>query len=368
MTCRNFGTRWVVWTSFLLAAASGLAQSGAKKKLIEFGWDEPDSRFMREHIEEMERTPFDGWVFHIQATLANGKKGDFLWETWGSRAFTYEEVKPAIEDLKATKFKRFTENFLRFNTTPAKLDWFDDFSAITNNVRLAARVAREGGCRGVLFDIEQYVSPLFNYRKQRDAEKKSWDEYAAQVRRRGRETMEAFQAEYPDLTVFMTFGYSLPWSQTGNGKKPLADCSYGLLAAFTDGLVDGARGKTKLVDGHELSYGYKDPKQFAAAYQTMKEGLLSIVADPEKYKKVFSLGFGLWMDENWRKYGWETNDFSKNYFTPEAFETALRAALSTADEYVWIYTETPRWWSKDGTPVKLPRAYDTAVRRARNPR
>ena len=37
----------------------------------------------------------------------------------------------------------------------------------------------------------------------------------------------------------------------------------------------------------------------------------------------------------------------------------------TADEYVWIYTETPRWWSKEGGPVKLPKAYEEAVRKAR---
>jgi hypothetical protein len=71
------------------------------------------------------------------------------------------------------------------------------------------------------------------------------------------------------------------------------------------------------------------------------------------------------MDRDWRKNGWDTNDFSKNYFPPEAFETSVRKALEAADEYVWIYTETPRWWSKEGAPVKLPTAYDAAVRRAR---
>ena len=59
-------------------------------------------------------------------------------------------------------------------------------------LRFALRhIAREGGCKGILFDIEQYTFQLFNYRKQRDAATKSWDEYAAQVRKRGREVMEA---------------------------------------------------------------------------------------------------------------------------------------------------------------------------------
>ena len=32
----------------------------------------------------------------------------------------------AIDDLKATPFRRLTERFLRVNVTPGKVDWFDD--------------------------------------------------------------------------------------------------------------------------------------------------------------------------------------------------------------------------------------------------
>jgi hypothetical protein len=93
--------------------------------------------------------------------------------------------------------------------------------------------------------------------------------------------------------------------------------------------------------------------------------LLPIVADPAKYRRHASLGFGVWLDHDWRRAGWNVDDPAKNYFTPESFETSVRAALTTADEYVWIYTETPRWWSAEGKPVKLPPAYDAALRRAK---
>jgi hypothetical protein len=344
------------------AAANATAKP---KRLIEFGWDEPDPAFMRRHIAEMERAPFDGCVFHLNYTAPDGKKGSFTWECWGRRAFTEAELRPDLEDLKATPFRRFTHNFLRFNTTPADLDWFDDFSPVLNNARLAARAAREGKCQGLLFDIEQYNHHLFDYHQQRDAGKKSWEEYSAQVRRRGQEVMQAFQQGFPGLTVFLTFGYSLPWSQSQGGKKPLSECTYGLLAPLLDGMVEAARGRTRLVDGYELSYSYKDPARFAAAYQTVREGLLSIVADPEKYHRVFSVGFGVWMDEDWRRKGWDTTDLTKNYYTPSEFEASVRRALEVADEYVWIYTETPRWWSADGKRVSLPDSYEAALRRAR---
>src|SRR5688572_21644518 len=73
------------------------------KKLIEWGWDEPDTRFMRERIAEMEEAPFDGLVFHVNSS----KGGNFTWEMWGERQFTIDEFQLAIEDLKNTNFKRF---------------------------------------------------------------------------------------------------------------------------------------------------------------------------------------------------------------------------------------------------------------------
>ncbi len=176
--------------------------------------------------------------------------------------------------------------------------------------------------------------------------------------------MVAFQQGFPDLTVFLTFGYSLPWRQTEGGKRALADCSYGLLAPFLDGMLEAAHGRTRVVDGYELAYGYKAAPEFAAARRSFKTDLLPIVGDPEKYARLFSLGFGLWLDRDWRKRGWDTEALERNYFSPPVFESSVRAALEACDEYVWIYSETPRWWSDDGKPVKLPAAYVEALKRA----
>jgi hypothetical protein len=358
-----------LFIGFFVCLSSALAadSKSTTKKLIEFGWDEPSPAFMREHIVEMEKTPFDGCVFHVDYTKPDKSVGNFTWDVWGTHAFTAADLAPALVDLKSTKFRRFKQNFLRFNVMPGPVDWFDDFSAILNNAQLAAHVAHDGKCKGLLFDIEQYGERErpFDYRKQRDAAKKSWDEYAAQTRRRGREVMEAFQKGYPDLTVFLTFGYSLPRQMTGGKKEALPTVDYGLLSPFIDGLFEGAKGKTKIVDGYEISYGYKEAEQFSKAYTKTKEMLLPMIADPKQYQKHFSMGFGIWMDNNSANLGWSTNDFSKNYFTPEVFATSVRSALANADEYVWIYTERLKWWSKDGKPEKLPAEYDAVLRGAR---
>ncbi len=349
-----------VWLACLPAPAA----SEPRKKLIEFGWDEPDTSFLRAHIAEMERTPFDGCVFHAGFQKSSGAKGSFTWDSWGTNAFTEADLAGAFADLQATRFGRFKQNFLRFNTTPAKLDWFDDHTAVMQNARLAAQLARAGKCPGLLFDIEQYNEPLFDYRKQRDAKTKGWEVYATQVRLRGRQVMEALQQGYPGLTVFLTFGYSLPWLESYSGKGSLADVHYGLLPPFMDGMIEAAKSPTRIIDGHETAYGYKTASQFVAARNTTTQGLLPIVRDPSRYAQVVSIGFGLWLDHDWRKSGWNIEEPGKNYFSPEAIESSVREALNSADEYVWIYSETPRWWSEGGTSVKLPEAYVEAIRKA----
>jgi hypothetical protein len=208
------------------------------------------------------------------------------------------------------------------------------------------------------------MAPVFNYRKQRDAGTKTWDMYADRARLRGHEVMEAFQREYPGVTVFLTFGYSAPWLQLQSGITTLADCPFGLIVPFLDGMVQAASGGTRIIDGYESAYGFRDTTRFVQASRAVKHDLLPIVRDRTKYAKVVSLSYGIWMDHDWRTFGWDTTDVGKNYHPPAAFERMVRSALALSDEYVWIYTETPRWWSDEGRPVKLPDAYDRALRNA----
>jgi hypothetical protein len=332
------------------------------KKLIEFGWDEPDTRFMRGEREQVERSPFDGCVFHITARGAAGAPENFTWLCWGHRRFSEAELKPAIDDLESIKSTRFRHNFLRFNVTPADLDWFDDHAAVVSNARLAARAARAGRCQGILLDTEAYQGKLFDFHSQREAEGRPWADYAAQARLRGREVMTAFQEGLPDLTVFVTFGHSLVWKQSDGGIKPLAACRDGLLVPFLDGMIEAAKGKARLVDGHEMSYGYRDPALFVQAREAIKIKAAGLAADRLKYQEVVSAGFGLWLDYDRPAFGWNTATIESNFFSPDRFESSLRAAVEQADEYVWIYTEKPRWWSKSGSAVDLPIAYINAVR------
>jgi hypothetical protein len=349
-----------------LALTGGCHPVTPEKKLIAFGWDEPDTAFLRRHIGSMETLPFEGCVFHALAVEPDGRAVNLAWRFWGSERFTAQALDRAREDLWKTPRDRFRSNFLRLNVTPGDVGWFGDFSAILANARLAAHLARDGGCAGILLDTEPYEAPLFDYQWQSRNVHGSWEAYAAQSRQRGRELMHAFEQGFPGLTVFVTFGYELPWMELTNGRRALAECPRGLLAPFLDGLVTGAQGgRARVVDGFEPSYGYRDPSLFAEARRTLLASALPLVGDTRVQQTKVSVGFGLWLDYDWRRLGWHPDAPARNYFTPEALEKSLCAALEASDEYVWLYTETPRRWTADGSRAALPDEYIAAIRRAR---
>jgi hypothetical protein len=119
------------------------------KKVIEWGWDEPGTKFLRENVETMEQMPFDGLVFHADTN----RGGSFTWEMWGKRKFELAEFQPAIDDLRATRFRKLTDRFLRVNVTPGNVDWFDDdaMRVVVQNFDVAAEVARQGAAKGFMW-------------------------------------------------------------------------------------------------------------------------------------------------------------------------------------------------------------------------
>ena len=339
-------------------------QAATRKKLIEWGWDEPDTQFMRKNIRAMERLPFDGVVFHV-LTSAGDK---FVWEMWGSRRFTLAEVQHAIDDLKATPFERFTDRFLRVNVTPGTVDWFDDqaWTVVLDNFSLAAQIAKQGGCKGFVFDAEQYKGLLFSYEKQKHCQTKTFPEYQAQVRQRGREWMRAVNSQYPEITILLPYAYCLAGPLQTSPVKDM----YRLLGDFLDGMLDVCTPQTRLVDGWEGAYRYRDKKQFAEAYRAIRVKLARQSGLPDKYRRHFEAGFGIWLDcytdrvitdASKKKKRWHTDDLTLNYFTPTQFENSVRWALETSDQYVWIYTQSPRWWTSE----RLPQPYVDALTQAR---
>ena len=364
-----------------------------EKKLIHLGIDTPAITSLPSVVSQLEETPFDGWVFKVTSDSPRGRERqfDFTWEGWGRRAFNKQELQPTVDALKQTHFTKLTDNFVCFVTTPADVDWYDNFDAILNNVRLAGWIAKEGGLKGVVFDTEEYTNPLFDYHKQIHADSKDFQAYAKQVRQRGAEVMRAFQTDYPDITIFLLFGnaymYSKEWpamhggpafdADTNDPKKMEYFC-YGLLAPFLDGMIEAAGPNVVLIDGTEQSYLTLRRKQFIQHRRAFEQHVLPFVADDEKYAQVFQLGFGVWADARWgfdedekvfhdassgtEFAGWSATRFEKNYWQPDELKLSLINALRETDKYVWLYSERQYY---AGDHKNIPPEYEQAIREAR---
>lgn len=346
-----------------LAAGAGRAVCADVKtgKVIEWGWGTPSPLYIREHVAEMEKLPFDGLGLDLPANAGPADtSGRFSWRVWGAERLRAADYSECIEALKETRFRRFTDNFLRFNVVPGRIDWFDEeFAGVVANAGLAARMARECRLKGILFDVEHYQGRPFHYPSQEGAGKRSFTEYQEKARERGREFMQALRAEYPKITVLLTCGYYIAFSGLRTGETP-EKAGYGLLPAFLDGMLSAAGPKNLVFDGWESSYGYKSEKAFQEARGIMRERALQWTREPDGFRKHYRASFGLWVDNGGKV--WDQEEFGRNYFTPEEFEYALHLALRHTDRYVWIYSHKARWW--EGA---VPHAYVAALRNARKP-
>jgi len=318
----------------------------AAAKLIEWGWDTPSPNYVRDHINEMEKSPFDGIVLTL---TANGKhdlsqrpdrQACFPTREFGAKVLKRDDYSESIDALRAIKFKRFTDNCLRMNVTPGDADWFADELPAVANVRLLASVASQCKLKGILFDTEAYDRQLFNYNRQPQKAAHSLEDFQRQVRTRGGEFMRAINAACPNVTIIVTLGYSMAHFPDESAQK------YQLLPAFLDGMLESADAGTVIYDGWEYAYNFRTEKEFADTRKIIRQTALTWSAVPDAMRAHWRASFGLWLDYDAH---WNANDFSKNFFTPQQFEQSVHQAMRYTDRYVWIWSQKPDWW-RGGVP------------------
>jgi len=332
------------------------------KKLIATGWDSPRPEQLRGIVADVEAAPSQGIVVSF---VGRGGSPHYAF------AFTPDEWDEARlgevrEDLQATRFSRPMDNFLMVNANPGSVDWFDDASwvRIVEHWRAAARLAREAGLRGILFDPEPYAEPYqqFGYNAQAGAAEHSFDEYRAKARERGREVMTAVAEEYPDIVVFCYF--MLSWVSTSADRPDpsatLAGSGYGLYPAFIDGWLDVTPPTVTFIDGCESAYLFNSEIEYLDAANRIK-GVCQSLISPEnryRYRAQVQVSFGVYLD------AYVNPPDSPYYIDPgeqspvERLRRNVETALRVADEYVWIYGETASWWPTPNDRANARRWWD----------
>ena len=373
----------------------------ADKKVLGFAADRVNPSYLRKYVAEIEKLPLDGLLISVFPNEWMGGEGyrNLMW--FGGAPFTREDFSQAVADLKATEFKRFTDNFMDFPTTvnnwgftvgdgelkphPVSytfdnVDWFNKgWSKIAENGAVAAYVAREGGLKGLLMDVEPYgggsgvwKQPFLysTYRKACLASgvtPRSREECVARIRRRGREFIEAVTAVYPEITIIII--HHTGWTRDS------------MVEPFVKGMLE-SRGKATLIDGGEGGYPLITYREFTRLRESAESSHRT-----DKLLDTIEYAFGVWVDHTPNKYGgWHTDpaDFDKNYRSPSELEHTLHGALTAADRYVWLYSWHPQVWYNPHVRRKenlaqqakqcflcphteIPRAYLDAIRNCRRP-
>jgi len=315
------------------------------KKLIQYGWDVPNTAYVRRHIQEMERRPtfvqphgklhhFNGLVLQVtnsREPCLGGTRDALGWKTFSRERFQAKDYAHAIEDLKAAQFEQFSDNFIQMVSMPG-VDLFDpQWDTVAHNASVLAKIAKEGGCVGLVFDPVQYgYQRIWTYQWRHkmaveQPKEQSQQEYVAKATERGQQFMKAINAEFPDVKILCLYG------PTRTGFTPA--WQYDLLKPFIEGMCDTAASGTEIIDGYKQYPNYRDESSFIKARRdTIKGSARDQFADKGAFDRVMRAGFCLQLDEPvfWRR---------------KAFQTALHHALSHSDEYVWVFSERVNWWA-----------------------
>lgn len=328
--------------------------------ILSLSWSTPDTKFLHDNVTEMEKVPLDGWTtYAANPRLPMGRAlygygtGDLGWEVFQNRRATREQVERAIEDLKSTRFTRFRSNYVSmvsFLTSVKSIDWFDDawWANIAENARLQAALAKEGGCEGLLLDPEMYGCAFWGWpelSKDPLYRGKTYKQVRAKVRQRGREFVRAVNSEYPAVRILSIHAWdtAMRYEDPRPTKDHLNVGWYGLLPAFLDGMLEGSDDRTVIIDGSEATYWVDALPDFVERARAVRTEGIKLSDVPALFRKKVRVGFAIYLDRDWRGQPWNSNDPTKNHWTPERLAMVVGNALAAGDGIVWIYSETATW-------------------------
>lgn len=349
--------------SFLI---SGAEHEFKGKKLIHAGWADGSAEGVRKYIGLMEKSApvYSGMRIFISGVDENNKTVHHRM-MFGGRKFKYEYFKQAVADLKAAEFKNFTDNFIATGVQPGKVDWFSDsdWDGICNNFAIFARIAKETGMKGLIFDSEEYSGKFWWFKNVPGHTRK---ECIAMARNRGRQFGKAVFGTFPECKLFCFFWLSL---NTANVEDP---DSVHLSAHFIDGVYDVLPPQAMIYDGMEnQGYRLRDRNDLNRAVKMFYQDFPKMLS-PENRSKYFNqtrMAMSIYLDAYFslspkHSYSYWLADGKKKYGTAGFFRRNLQLTMEAADEYAWTWGERGAWWKIPGSSRKTWESFDPDSRQA----
>lgn len=331
----------LIFVSFLLiifVPCPSFAQNKPDgKKLIEFGWDNPNVSSLKNNFIQREKTPFDGVFFSFDFDIYAA----FDTTQYANSKFQYN-------DLSKIQWGKFTDNFLIVRGAGhTGAHWLDDASwaKISQNIKNISKVLAISKAKGIGFDPEYYFKDsTLNPWIYRPSwyNNLSYQEVGNYVRKRGKQFIQAMQTNKPDVKIFCFWLLGLVSMQ--NRLHPITETGMALYPFFVEGMLEGKNNSSEIIDGNESSYTYQSFVPFISAGENTRgnqSGLINKSLQPE-FKKI-SVAQSVYFDILYAKFPKFEKGFDKQ--TKERWlKDNLYFALKTTDKYVWFYNEKINWW------------------------
>ena len=397
-------TRYILAVSYLfpllLAGPPAHAEWGPPTTLqhpvpdvIAVSWTDPDPRALALNAEWIEKElPVTGmsvslwWPIPKGGSLAAPSSKAIGWRAWRRERLDQDVVRGLIEEATRSAPTQAGRNNYLFvvpcllyhaGVAPeyivteedlagdlvghAYFDWFDDdwWELVRANTIDLARIAKAGGMKGMIIDGDEYGTIMWATRwgPPRPVliniprfKGKTFEDFRAQARMRGRDWIEAVNSVMPEITLQFPIGYSYIYHNKGSYVKTVEDWHYmtkSLLCAFIDGILEASTDQTIVVESCEPAYRKAMHRELVELRDIVKKEALLYTEVPEAYKKKVKVGFGFFMDtQNPRVAPWHEAEPNKNFMTPARLEMAVRNGLEVGDGYIWFWNQMPSWWLK----------------------
>ena len=321
-------------------------------KFFDLSWHVPDVAYLEEHLEDIEaNTPLDGLTIAFKGKPIRVKGEEYVpqfWNAWANVPWKYTYFKDFVKRMRKIPFRKCKDNFLYLTMNEANFDWFSDkdWKIVADNFGIAARIAKDAGMKGFLFDLEEYGMPLWVH----DPEKTGHPMAEAYLVafQRGQEWGRAVFKEYPNIILFMPFAFSLYRLQKNS-----------ILNAFLNGIIDVMPNGVRIYEGDEhFSYRAGNRKKFLKLRENLMDSLTQLVyyKNRPKMERRLRLSPGLYIDaffylppENHYVQALQP-EIGEEPDRVKFFCDILQDAMEVADEYVWFYSEYRCWWRNSANP------------------
>ena len=337
------------------------------KKILYYGWDAPIPEDVKNQGSRLDASVFDAVVFKHR-----GARQIFTHEALPAEPFAQD-----IADLQEMGSSKLGESYLRMQIN-AEDAWSwaseEDWNAFASNLRNYARLAKEGGLKGILFDPEPYGFNVWNYETQPAKGERSFEELEATAEERGAELVNILKTEYPGITLFSLkmFAQRLYFldDQPDDAllrERVRGDTFHGLWYGFANGMLSALDEDIRLIDGNERSYYYLDASDFddgkSEIYGRVTDAFVDEANQPT-FREQVEVAHAGYVDGILNLF--DSPRFIGYYFADDEqrhkfLEWHIYHGLQSSDEYYWVYVESVRWWEEEG----VPEGFEEVVARAK---